>query len=318
MKTILKNILKLTFKIVIKNGFKYLMIVAFAFSAMILISCSDDSNKSDAFGNFEADEIIISSETNGKVLTLNIDEGTNIKVNDLLCTIDTTQLLLKKLQLSESITALSSKTQDINSQLDVYDKKKANILREKNRIENLYKDSAATKKQLDDINGELDVVEKQIIATRTSMLSGNRGLLSEQNPLTMQIKQLQDQINKSYIISPISGTVLSKYIKAGEFASVGKPLFKIANLEEMILRAYISGAQLSSCKLEQKVKIIIDKENGQTAELTGQVYWIADKAEFTPKIIQTKDVRVNLVYAIKIRVKNNGELKIGMPAEVKF
>lgn len=285
---------------------------------LVLISCNGKNDKSDAYGNFEADEIIISAETSGKILTLNCDEGAKIKVNDLMCVIDTTQLLLKKLQMGESISALSSKTQDIQSQLDVYEKKKDNIIREKNRLEKLFKDSAATKKQLDDINGELDVVEKQIIATKTSLQTGNRGLLSEQNPLTMQIKQLQDQINKSYIISPISGTVLTKYIQAGEFATIGKPLFKIANIDEMILRAYISGSQLSSCKLGQKVKVLIDALNGQTKELSGEVYWVSDKAEFTPKIIQTKEERVNLVYAIKIRVHNSGELKIGMPAEVKF
>jgi HlyD family secretion protein len=301
MKIHMKNVLKLSCLIIV----------------VITTACSNN-NKSDAYGNFEADETIISSETNGKILSLNVDEGSRFNVNDLLCTIDTTQLLLKKLQLSESISALSSKTQDINSQLDVYDKKKSNLLREKNRIDNLFKDSATTKKQVDDINGELDIVDKQIIATRISMQTVNRGLLSEQNPLNMQIKQLQDQINRSYIIAPIAGTVLTKYIQAGEFATIGKPLFKIANLDELILRAYISGSQLSSCKLGQKVKVIIDKNNEQTTELVGEIYWISDKAEFTPKIIQTKEERVNLVYAIKIKVKNSGELKIGMPAEVKF
>ena len=197
-------------------------------------------------------------------------------------------------------------------------KKKDNIIREKNRIEKLLKDSAATRKQYDDINGELDVVERQIIATETQMNSGNRGILSEKGPLSVQIRQIADQIEKSKIKAIKDVTILTKYISEGEYAIPDKPLFKVADIKNMILRVYVPGDMLANVKLGNKAEVKIDVKDGQMKSYSGEIYWISSKAEFTPKIIQTKEERVNLVYAVKIKVQNDGAIKIGMPAEANF
>jgi HlyD family secretion protein len=293
-------------------------LISLLFCCAMFYSCANNNVKSDAYGNFEAEETIISAETSGKVLDIKALEGDKISVNQLICVIDTIQLALKVDQLKSSIGAVASKTQDVASQIDALNEKKRNIIREKNRIERLYKDSAATAKQLDDINGELEYMNKQIKATEIQLNTGNRGLLSEKNPLMDQIKQLYDQIEKSKIKSPLSGEVVNKYIQLGEFVVPGKALFKIADMNNMIFRAYISGDMLSSVKIGQIVKVKIDSQNGAMKEYKGEIYWISPKAEFTPKIIQTKNERVNLSYAIKIRVKNDGLLKIGMPAEMQL
>jgi HlyD family secretion protein len=285
---------------------------------MGLISCSNDGKKSDAYGNFESTEVIVSSEGNGKILSLNVNEGDKLSQNQVFGLIDTVQLYLKKEQLLASMQALRAKTQDIQVQMDVLNEQKKNLLREKNRVENLYKDSAATQKQYDDINGEMLALDKQIIATKKTLEIGNNGLLSEIKPLQAQLDQIKDQITKSIIKSPINGTILTKYSEEGEIASYGKPIIKIADLESMYLRVYVSGTQLPNIKIGQNAEILIDNNQKEMAKLSGKVEWISDKAEFTPKIIQTKEERVNLVYAVKILVKNDGLLKIGMPGEVNF
>lgn len=285
---------------------------------MGLISCSNDGKKSDAYGNFESTEVIVSSEGNGKILSLNVNEGDKLSQNQVFGLIDTVQLYLKKEQLLASMQALRAKTQDIQVQMDVLNEQKKNLLREKNRVENLYKDSAATQKQYDDINGEMLALDKQIIATKKTLEIGNNGLLSEIKPLQAQLDQIKDQITKSIIKSPINGTILTKYSEEGEIASYGKPIIKIADLESMYLRVYVSGTQLPNIKIGQNAEILIDNNQKEMAKLSGKVEWISDKAEFTPKIIQTKEERVNLVYAVKILVKNDGSLKIGMPGEVNF
>lgn len=283
----------------------------------LLSACSSDKNKADAYGNFEATEVIVSAETTGKILSMDFNEGDRVNIGAKLGMIDTVQLQLKKEQIIASIGALGAKTQDVQVQLNVLDRKRDNIIREKNRLDRLFKDSAATRKQIDDINGDLDVIDKQIVANKSSLNSGNRGILSEKSPLAVQIRQINDQLAKSYILAPISGTILTKYAESGEFAAIGKPLFKVANLEELTLKVYLSAKQLSQIKLGQDIKIGIDYGNSMKF-YTGKVYWISDKAEFTPKIVQTKEERVNLVYAVKIRVINDGYLKIGMPAEIYF
>ena len=285
---------------------------------IFLISCSNGEGDFDATGTFESEEVIVSSEAMGKLVLFDVDEGSNLKQDQIVGVVDTTQLYLKKKQLQSTIKAVLSKQPDIQTQLAAIKEQIATAEREKNRIENLVSSDAATTKQLDDINSQLDVLNKQYDATKSSLTITRQGMQSETLPLIAQVEQIQDQINKSIIKNPIDGTVLTRYAKQDEITSNGKALYKIANLSEMILRAYINGDQLGQVKLDQKVKVFVDKGDGKQKELEGEIYWVSSKAEFTPKTIQTKDERANLVYAIKVRVKNDGYLKIGMYGEIKF
>lgn len=284
--------------------------------SFLSFSCSNNEKKADAYGNFETKEIIVSAEVNGKIIELNLEEGDKIEAGRIIGYIDTIQLHLKRKQLLSAMNALRAKTQDVQAQLDVLIQKKSNIIREKERLEKLLNDNAATQKQYDDISGELLAIEKQIIATRKQLETTNRGIVSEIGPLEVQVEQINDQIEKSKIVSPISGTILNKYVEEGELAAYGKPLFKVADIENMILKAFISGSQLASVKIGDKVNVLIDDEKVGSFAYEGTIIWISDKSEFTPKIIQTKEDRVNLVYAIKVAVKNDGKIKIGMPGEM--
>lgn len=292
--------------------------ISFFFLIIIIAACSNNDKQADGYGNFEAIETIISSEANGKINDLRIMEGDEIKQGDTICVIDTVQLHLKKIQLLSSIQAVRSKTKDVQVQINVLLEQKNNILRDKERIERLFKDSAATQKQLDDIQGQLAVVERNIAATKSSLSSGNEGMLAEIKPLEVQIEQINDNIKKSIILAPCNGTVLSKFVENSELVNFGKAICKIADIENIYLRAYISGSQLPKVKIGDIVKVFIDNEKENMTEYEGEVNWISSKAEFTPKIIQTKEERVNLVYAVKILVKNDGSIKIGMPGEMKF
>lgn len=284
----------------------------------ILFSCSNGNGKFDATGTFESEEVIVSSEAMGKLLKFEVEEGMILKKDQVVGLVDTTQLYLQKKQLESTIKSVLSKQPDIPTQLAAIKEQIATAEREKNRIENLVSSDAATTKQLDDINSELDVLNKQYDATKSSLTITKQGIRSETLPLIAQVEQIQDQINKSTIINPIDGTVLTRYAMQDEITSNGKALYKIADLSEMILRAYINGDQLGQVKLDQKVKVFVDKGDGKQKEMEGEIYWVSSKAEFTPKTIQTKDERANLVYAIKVRVKNDGYLKIGMYGEIKF
>jgi len=262
--------------------------------------------------------VIVSTEAMGKLLKFDVEEGMVLKKDQVVGLVDTTQLYLKKKQLESTIKSVLSKQPDIPTQLAAIQEQIETTEREKKRIENLVKSDAATTKQLDDINSQLDVLNKQYDATKSSLTITRQGMRSETLPLIAQIEQIEDQINKSIIKNPIDGTVLTRYAKQYEMTSGGKALYKIADLSEMILRAYINGDQLGQVKLDQKVKVFVDKGDSNQKELEGEIYWVSSKAEFTPKTIQTKDERANLVYAIKVRVKNDGYLKIGMYGEVKF
>ncbi len=284
----------------------------------ILFSCSNGNGDFDATGTFESEEVIVSTDAMGKLLKFDVEEGMVLKKDQIVGLVDTTQLHLKKKQLESTIKSVLSKQPDIPTQLAAIQEQIATAEREKKRIENLLKSDAATTKQLDDINSQLDVLNKQYDATKSSLTITKQGIRSETLPLIAQVEQIQDQINKSIIKNPIDGTVLTRYAKQDEITSNGKALYKIADLTEMILRAYINGDQLGQVKLDQKVKVFVDKGDGKQKELEGMIYWVSSKAEFTPKTIQTKDERANLVYAIKVRVKNDGYLKIGMYGEVKF
>lgn len=280
----------------------------------ILTSCSDNVKNADAYGNFEVTDVLVSSEVTGKILKIDVEEGQQISPGQLVGVIDTIQLVLKKEQLLAQIDAVNTKTGNISSQVDVQNEQKKTLLIEKERLEKLLKDGAATAKQMDDLNGKINVIESQIKSIETQ----NTSVSGEIKAMRKQLDQIEDMIKRSYIINPISGTVLEKYAELSEITIPGKAMYKIANLDELTLRIYISGEQLSSIKIGQKVKVFVDVKDGKNKEFDGEISWVSQQAEFTPKIIQTKEERVNLVYAVKVKVKNDGSLKIGMPGEVKF
>lgn len=292
--------------------------IAFILAAALLFGCSNGNGDFDATGTFESEEIIVSSEAMGKLVMLQVEEGMQLKQNQIVGVVDTTQLHLKKKQLLSTIKAVLSKQPDISAQLAALQKQIETTEVEKKRIENLVKLDAATTKQLDDINSQLEVLNKQYTAAKSSLTITKQGIQSETLPLIAQVEQIEDQIKKSIIKNPIDGTVLTRYAKQDEITSNGKALYKIANLSNMTLHAYVDGDQLGQIKLEQKVKVYVDKGEGDQKEMSGEIYWVSSKAEFTPKTIQTKDERANLVYAIKVKVINDGYLKIGMYGEVKF
>ena len=286
----------------------------FLFVAFLLASCSHNDDRSDAYGNFEVDDVMVSAESSGKLLLFNAEEGKKMAANELVAVIDTTDLVLKRDQLIAQQRAVSSKIENIRSQIEVQKQQLANINTDKDRIEKLLKDGAATQKQLDDINGQIEVVNRQIGSTNTQFAT----VQSELEVYNSQIAQVNESIRKCTIYNPSEGIVLEKFAEPSEITSFGRPLYKIANMDEMILRVYVSGDQLSQIKLSQQVEVFIDQDKTTKRKLTGTVSWVSETAEFTPKIIQTKEERVNMVYAVKVRVKNDGSLKIGMPGEVNF
>lgn len=295
-----------------KSGFVLFIITITAFS------CSQTEDSFFATGTFESKEIIVSTGVGGKIIQLNVEEGNMLEANKVVGYIDTTQLYLKKLQLRAQINAVLSKQPDINSQLAALQEQIKTANTEKIRIENLLIAGVATQKQADDINAQIKVLQKQLEAQQKALEITSSSIYNEVNPLTYQIAQIDDQLINSQILNPIDGTVLTKYAEQGEFTAPGKAIYKIADVRNMTLRAYISGSQLNSIKQGQTVKINVDGEDGEMHTIDGTIYWISDKAEFTPKTIQTKEERANLVYAIKIRVVNDGSLKIGMYGEVNL
>ncbi|MEP7164314.1 MAG: HlyD family efflux transporter periplasmic adaptor subunit [Ferruginibacter sp.] len=307
----------------------YMVIASVLF---FLASCSNNKNKFDASGSFEAEETVISSEVTGTILQFDLEEGQTIREGQFIGYIDSMQFSLKKKQLEAQLRATGKRLPNISAQTGYFDNQEAvvqsklkNLLHEQTRTKNLLKADAATPKQLDDINAKIDEIQKEllligkqknaqvsVLETQSSSISGD--LL----PLEVQIEQLNDQLKKCRLISSQNGTVLIKYAEANEMASPGKPLYKIADLSTIILRAYITGNQLPLVKLNQQVRIFTDDGKGAYKESKGIITWINDKAEFTPKTIQTKDERANLVYAVKVKVVNDGSYKIGMYGEIKF
>ncbi len=286
--------------------------------ATFLLSCSDADNAFDASGTFEADEVIVSSEVSGVIRQLNVQEGKSVAAGETLGWIDSTQLYLKKKQLQAQIKAILSERPHIATQLASFEEQLKAAQREQKRVERLFKADAATQKQLDDINAHADLIKRKMEAHRSSLDISTHGIVNETLPLSAQVEQLDDQLQKSKITNPLPGTILTRYAEAHELVTPGKPLYKIADISTLDLRAYITGEQLPSTKLNQKVKVMVDSADDQYKEYEGTISWISSKAEFTPKTIQTKEERANLVYAIKVRVKNDGYLKIGMYGEVKF
>ena len=298
----------------------------------VLTACKSGNGNADASGTFEANEVIVSAESSGKLTSFTVEEGQLIAKDSVVGTVDATNISLQKEQVESSIQALGEKTVDVSPQVKLLEDQLAvqqsqlnNLLHEQGRIQNLLKQDAATGKQLDDVNAQVDVAKRSMNVTRqqiqvqqNNVATQNRSILSEGKPLQKRVAQLEDQLKKSTIINPVSGTVLTKYAEQGEITSAGKALYKIADLSTITLRAYITGTQLSQVKLGQAVKVLVDDGAKKYKEFAGTITWISDKAEFTPKTIQTKEERANLVYATKIKVKNDGYLKIGMYGEVKF
>ena len=278
---------------------------------LFLSSCNSNNDLADGYGNFEAVETTISAEANGKLIKFDVTEGQQLKKNTVIGYIDTIQLSLKKEQLKASKKVIASKSKGVLSQINVLKSQLKTAEISKKRIVNLIAANAGTQKQLDDINGKIDMLKQQIISVETQ----NAPIINELKSLDVQVKQLEDQISKSVIVNPVNGTVLVKYAEPNEITGFGRPLYKIADLSKLQLRVFISETQLPDIKIGQEVTVKID-QGKEMKSYSGIVSWVASEAEFTPKIIQTKEERVNLVYAVKIDVENDGSLKIGMPAEM--
>lgn len=309
---------------------KHFLIAIFSIS-ILLLSCKENKDF-DAAGNFEADEVIVSAQQNGTILTFDVTEGQRLEKNQVVGQIDVQAQRLQKEQTQATISALQQKTVTPKAQIEVVRKQMAaqqlqmdQLQHEKKRIQNLVNADAAPRKQLDDIIASINQLNSQMAATRaqvelyqTNAATQNRSILSERAPIERSAAVIQNQIEKGQIMNPLAGTVLTKYAMAGEMATPGRPLYKIANIDTLNLKAYVTGQQLPQLKIGQTVTARIDDGKGGYKNYPGVISWISDKAEFTPKTIQTKKERENLVYAIKVRVNNDGFLKIGMYGEVLF
>ncbi|NWJ52888.1 MAG: HlyD family efflux transporter periplasmic adaptor subunit [Bacteroidetes bacterium] len=281
---------------------------------ILLVACNKSKDRSDAYGNFEAVETTISSEANGKLIKLNLEEGQSIKAGLPVGIIDTVDTQLKLEQLEAQIKSINAKSDNLKAQIAVVEQQKENLLIDKQRITGLLKDKAATPKQMDDIKGAIDVADKQ----KQSFEVQYKGVNDDVAVVRKQIEQLKENIRRCHLINPVDGVVLAKYAEAYEMMTMGKAIYKIADISSLDLKVFVSGKQLPDVKIGKEASVLVDQSDGTMKKLTGTISWISDQAEFTPKIIQTRDERVNLVYAVKIKVKNDGSIKIGMPAEVNF
>jgi HlyD family secretion protein len=281
---------------------------------LVITACSNDKDQPDAYGTFEATEVTVSSQANGRILWLTVEEGQEIDSGKVVGIIDTMDLSLKKYQVLAQRDATAARKADLEAQVAIYQQNKTNTLVDKARIEKMMKDGAATRKQADDVNAALNVSDKQIASVESQF----GGLRDQVEGLQRQIDQISKSIQDSKIVNPVRGTILTKFSEPNEVTTYGKPVYKIADLTYLNLRVYVSGAQLSRIKTGQEVEVRFDQDEKTLTKSEGVVSWISPTAEFTPKTIQTKEERVNLVYAVKVRVKNDGRLKIGMPGEIRF
>ena len=281
-------------------------------------ACGNGVPKYDATGTFETTEVLVSAEASGHLLYFDIEEGMLLKAGEEVGVVDTVQLYLKKLQLEASIKSVEEQRPDILKQVAATKEQISAAQRERNRMANLLKVGAANQKQLDDAEDQLEVLRKQLVAQNSTLSNSHQSLTWQSSSVGIQVAQVEDQLKKCHITSPITGTVLAKYAEAGELTAMGTPLFKVADTEQMYLRAYITSEQLSQVKLGQKVTVFSDYGTDEYKQYPGVVTWISDTSEFTPKTILTKNERANLVYAVKIAVHNDGLLKIGMYGGVEF
>lgn len=287
------------------------------FSVLLLAACSRGGDF-DATGTFEATEVTVSAEAAGRILYFSAEEGSVLAAGEQVGAIDTVQLWLQKMQLERSVASVRSSRPDVGKQVASLREQIAKQQTECRRVQNLLRDGAATTKQLDDIEAGLKVLERQLEASLSTLRNNVASIDENSSAIELQVAQLNDRLEKCRIVSPISGTVLAKYAEAGELASVGRPLMKVADLEHIYLRAYFTSDQLAALKLGQEVTVTADFGGEQQFDYRGRVTWIASESEFTPKTIQTRNTRANLVYAVKIAVENDGRLKIGMYGEVKL
>ena len=293
--------------------------IVFALATVALFaSCNSNKSKYDAEGFFESTEITISAQATGNIMALDIREGDILEEDVEVGYIDTTQLHLNKLQLAKNVESINSNRPDIKKQIASLESQIKKLTKERTRIENMLRDGAATTKQLDDIESQIEIVNNQLEAQKSSLTKSTLSLDAQTLSIETQIDIIDDKLEKSKIKSPIAGTILTKYAQAGEFTAVGKPLFKIADLENVYLRAYVTSAQLSNIKLGDKVMVYADFGGDNIREYSGTIEWIAAKSEFTPKNIQTDNERENLVYAIKVALANDGYIKLGMYGGIKF
>lgn len=284
----------------------------------LFVGCSGSKNDFEASGTFEAEETIISAEVTGVIRQFDVEEGQELTAGQIIGYIDSTQLYLKKRQLESQIRALQGRKPNIAVQLSALQAQLQTAQTERTRLEKLVAGDAATQKQLDDVNAQIEVLKKQINAQQSSLKISSDGISDDVATLQVQIEQLEDQLAKHRLTAPQNGTVLAKIAKVNELTTVGKPLYKIADLQNITFRAFVTSAQLTQLKIGQNVRVFADFGEKKRREYKGTISWISDKSEFTPKTIQTQDERANLVYAVKITVKNDGYLKIGMYGEVNF
>ena len=296
------------------NKLYQLSISTLTLVSLAFTSCNRNGNKADAYGTFETDEITISAEASGKLLSFSIDEGMQVAKGQEVGVIDSIQLYLKLKQLNNQIDAINAKIPSINAQSDVQTEQLNVLSIEYDRIKKMFADGASTQKQIDDIQGKINLAKRQKNAVDVQKTS----VFAEIPVLNAQVEQVKDQLRRCKVVNPADGKVLVTYVNQFESVVQGKTLYKLANMDYMYLRAYVSGSQLHSFQLGSKVNVYIDKEDGKLIESEGVITWVSSEAEFTPKIIQTREERVKLVYPIKVKVKNDGSYKIGMPAEVRL
>ena len=282
--------------------------------SLLIAGCKNKSDQADAYGNFEATEVIVSAETSGRILKFDVTEGTEIDQGTEIALIDTVLFHLQKAEIIAGMKGVRTRINSINAQNDVLSQQITNLNVNIARTENMLKNDAATQKQYDDLTGQAAVIEKQIAANNTQKAS----VAAELSVYESKTATLNEQIIRSCVKSPLKGTVIEKYAEAGEIAAAGKPLVKIADLSVIKLKVYVSGAQLGSIKTGQNCTVRVDEGNKEYKSFPGTISYISGKAEFTPKIIQTKEERVTLVYAVTIDVKNDGTMKSGMPGEAIF
>lgn len=288
--------------------------IVYSLLIVMLISCKNGDDEADAYGNFQATEILVSSESAGKVLQKNITEGDEVEVGQLAYVIDTVQLDLKRQELHAKRKAVTSKKLNLTAQVSVLKEQKTALERDLTRLENMLEQGASSQKQIDDLKTQHVVITKQI----SQVESNYSTITAEAEAIDVGVLQVEDQLSRASVKIPQNGSILETYAEVGESVAPGKPLFKIADLDTLELKAYFSADQLSAVKLGDEVSVMVDKGKEDTKTLKGKVSWIAANAEFTPKIIQTKEERVSLVYAVKILVPNDGTLRINMPGEVKL
>lgn len=292
-----------------KNPILFLLAACF-----LLHSCSNKENEADAWGSFEAGDVLVSALYGGQIISLPVNEGEMIGKNSIVAVIDTIALNLKLKEMYAMKTSVRSRLASIAAQNEIYKQQISNLTTDRERVSRMLSDGAATQKQLDDIEGGIAVIKKQIDASNTQKTS----VYNELALIDTRIDQVRDQISRSVIKAPIKGTLISKYAEEGEITAPGKPLLKLANLEIIELKVYVSGDQLAGIAVGSQCKVRIDKEDGEYYEYAGTIVTVGDKAEFTPKIIQTKKERVSMVYPVTIQVKNDGKIKSGMPGEAIF